>query len=167
MVAETILVALGANLPDAAGRRPLDICRDAAAALGRLPGLRLLGVSRWYRTAPVPASDQPDFVNGVARLAGAADPHALLAHLFRAEAEAGRLRGARNAARVLDLDLLAVDQLVLDTPDLILPHPRMAERAFVLVPLCDVAPGWRHPVLGRTARGLCRAVDGSGVIPLE
>lgn len=143
-----ILVALGANLPAADGAAPLDACRAAAAALDGLLGLRLRAVSRWYESAPVPPSDQPPYVNGVARLDGEADPAALLAALHAIEARAGRRRGAPNAARTLDLDLVAMGDLVRAAPDPVLPHPRAHLRAFVLAPLRDVAPGWRHPVLG-------------------
>ncbi|GAC1482492.1 MAG: 2-amino-4-hydroxy-6-hydroxymethyldihydropteridine diphosphokinase [Acetobacteraceae bacterium] len=162
-MAETVLVALDANLPDGEGRSALETCRRAAERLGGRPGLRLVALSRWYRTAPVPASDQPDYINGVARLSGAAEPASTLAWLHALEAEAGRVRGAANAARVLDLDLLAIDDVVVERPGLVLPHPRLAERAFVLAPLCDVAPGWRHPLLGRRADELLLDVDRSGV----
>ena len=148
---ESLLVALGSNLPDASGRSSLDLCRWALQQLASHPALTLEATSAWYRTAPVPISDQPDFINGVARLSGAIEPAALLALLHAIEAEAGRVRTVPNAARMLDLDLLAAGDRIIDTPDLILPHPRLADRAFVLHPLCDVAPFWRHPALGRTA----------------
>lgn len=164
-MSENILLAVGGNLPDATGRAALATCQWAVSRLAALPGLRLVAVSPWYCSAPVPPSDQPDYINGVARFAGEAEPHALLAALHAIEAEAGRIRGERNAARVLDLDLLGIDDQVVNTPDLVLPHPRLAERAFVLVPLCDVAPDWVHPVLGRTARALCKAVNPGGIRP--
>ena len=113
--------------------------------------MTLAATSAWYRTAPVPRSEQPDFINGVVLLTGGIEPATLLARLHAIEAEAGRVRSVPNAARVLDLDLLAAGGRVIDSPGLVLPHPRLAERAFVLYPLCDVAPGWRHPILGRTA----------------
>ncbi len=143
-------MAVGANLP-ADGRTPLATCRWSVEQLALLPGLRLRAVSHWYATRPVPESDQPSFINGVAVLAGAAEPHWLLQALHGIEAAAGRVRTEPNAARTLDLDLLAMDGLVLSTPGLVLPHPRMQQRAFVLVPLHDVLPGWRHPVLGLDA----------------
>lgn len=150
-----ILIAIGANLPDHAGAHPLVTCRAAAEALRGLPDLRLVALSRWYATAPVPPSGQPDYVNGIARLEGhAGDPAALLARLHAIEAQAGRVRGVPNAARTLDLDLIDVDGLVRDGPSPILPHPRAHERAFVLRPLADVAPGWCHPRLGRTVEAL-------------
>lgn len=166
MLRRTILLAFGANLPSAEGLSPRETCAWAVDRAARLPGLRLETVSRWYRTAPVPASAQPDYVNGVARLSGEADPQALLLALHGIEAEAGRVRGAVNAARVLDVDLLAVDDVVADGPGLVLPHPRLHERAFVLAPLCDVAPEWVHPVLGRTAASLFAGLGAGGTAAL-
>ena len=166
-----ILIAIGANLPDAAGRPPLIVCRAAAQALDGLLGLRLVAVSRWYRSPAWPepadpAERQPDYVNGVARLAGTADPAALLAALHGLEAAAGRVRGVANAARPLDLDLIAMGPrggLVRPAPAPVLPHPRAHERGFVLAPLLDVAPGFVHPVLHRSARTLMAALPGARV----
>lgn len=151
-----IIIALGANLPDMCGRTPLQSCRAAAAALDTLPGLRLRALSRWYRTAPVPPlPGAPDFVNGVARLEGRApDPARLLAMLHAIEAEAGRQRPYANAPRSLDLDLIDQDGLRREGADPVLPHPRAHLRRFVLEPLRDVAPGWVHPVLGRSVEDL-------------
>ncbi len=149
-----ILVAIGSNLPRPDGRTPLQTCGWAVDQLAALPGLRLRGVSSWYETDPIPAADQPPFVNGVALLTGEAEPRALLQALHGIEAAADRVRSVPNAARTLDLDLIALDGLVVDDPSLRLPHPRAAERAFVLTPLCDVAPGWRHPIVGRPAADL-------------
>ncbi len=149
-----VLVAVGGNLPDADGLPPVETCRRAAAALDSLPGLRVAAVSRWFRTTPVPPSGQPDYVNGVVRLSGEAEPEWLLARLHEIEHAAGRARGAPNAARTLDLDLLALGGTVRAAPDPVLPHPRLHVRRFVLAPLCDVAPDWVHPVLGRTAASL-------------
>ncbi len=166
-----ILVAIGANLPQADGTPPLDTCRQAAALLDDLPGLRLRALSRWYLTAPVPPMPgSPDYVNGVARLeprpgATAPSPEALLAGLQAIEARFGRARPYANAPRTLDLDLLDMDGQVRAGPAPILPHPRMAERGFVLAPLGDVAPGWVHPVLGRTVEDLLTGLGGH--TPLE
>ena len=120
-------------------------------------GVHVRRRSRWYRSAPVPPSGQPDYVNGVAIVETALDPASLLALLHRIEARFGRVRGARNEARALDLDLLAYDDRVNDGADgPILPHPRLHQRAFVLRPLAELAPLWRHPRLGRTASSLAK-----------
>jgi len=144
-----VLIGLGANLfhPRHGGPR-----ETLEAALTRLVAseLQVLACSRWYRSAPVPASDQPWFVNGVAALETTLEPAALLARLHELEAAFGRRRGRRNAARTLDLDLLDYRGRISgpgEQPEL--PHPRLAGRAFVLLPLAEVAPGWRHPVSGR------------------
>ncbi|HUB11874.1 MAG TPA: 2-amino-4-hydroxy-6-hydroxymethyldihydropteridine diphosphokinase [Acetobacteraceae bacterium] len=159
-----ILVSIGANLPGPDGAPPLATCRRAAAALDALPGLRLRGLSRWFATAPVlaegaPPGAQPYYVNGMAHLvrapaAAAVDPAVLLRQLMALEAAAGRVRGEVDAPRVLDLDIIAVDDLVRAAPDPVLPHPRAHRRAFVLVPLAEVAPGWVHPVLRQSVAAL-------------
>jgi 2-amino-4-hydroxy-6-hydroxymethyldihydropteridine diphosphokinase len=145
-----ILVGIGSNLSGAGYETPL---ATAIAGLRALPaiGAAIVAASPWYLSAPVPVSDQPWFANSVARLTSDLAPEALLARLLDLEARFGRTRGARNAARVLDLDLLDHDGARRDTPALTLPHPRLHERRFVLAPLCDIAPEWRHPRLGLTA----------------
>ena len=161
-----ILVALGANLPAADGTPPLETCRRAAASLHGLAGLRCVAVSRWFATAPMPPSGQPLYINGVARLEGAVEPDRLLAALQALEAAHGRQRSVPNAARTLDLDIVAMGALVRPASDPVLPHPRMHERAFVLAPLLDVAPDWRHPVIGQTARALLAALPDQGARPI-
>jgi 2-amino-4-hydroxy-6-hydroxymethyldihydropteridine diphosphokinase len=166
-----ILIGIGSNLSRADGTPPLETCRHAAARLDALPGLRLRALSRWYLTNPVPPSGQPAYVNAVAMLrvevpAMEPDPGVLLAALQAIEASASRVRSSPNAARTLDLDIIAMGQggrMVRDAPDPILPHPRAHLRAFVLVPLLDVAPEWMHPVLGRTAGELLRELPEQGV----
>lgn len=160
---QTILVAIGANLASSEGRRPLETCRWAAGRIARLPGLEPRGVSRWFATRPVPASDQPRFVNGASWLSGNIEPCRFLASLQAIEAEAGRVRGVPNAARTLDLDLLAMDDMVMSDPKLILPHPRLQDRAFVLAPLHDIRPDWVHPVLHLSVATMLGAVSDQDV----
>ena len=143
-----ILVALGSNLPSAAGD-PLATCQAALKALAER-GIETLSHSHWYETAPIPASDQPWFVNGVATMSTTLDPQALLQRLHAIEHEFARTRSIPNAARTLDLDLLSYEEKQIANSMLTLPHPRLHERSFVLYPLRDVAPTWRHPLLGLT-----------------
>lgn len=170
-----MLISIGSNLPGAGGASPLETCRRAVTRLDALPDLRLAALSRWYSTDPVPPSGQPAYVNAVAvlRVAPGAtepDPAVLLAWLQAIEAEAGRLRSVPNAARTLDLDIIAMGdggQMVRAVPDPVLPHPRAHLRAFVLVPLLDVAPSWVHPVLRRQAGELLAAVPPQDVAVLD
>jgi 2-amino-4-hydroxy-6-hydroxymethyldihydropteridine diphosphokinase len=145
---EAILIGIGANLTSPRFGAPLQTCTAAVAALGRA-GIAVRRVSAWYESAPLPASDQPRYVNGVVLVETGLAPADLLAHLHDIEAAFGRVRRARNEARVLDLDLLAYGRRIAAAPARpTLPHPRLAERAFVLLPLSEVAPGWRDPVDG-------------------
>ncbi|MGC8468454.1 MAG: 2-amino-4-hydroxy-6-hydroxymethyldihydropteridine diphosphokinase [Acetobacteraceae bacterium] len=158
-----IFIAIGANLPGPDGLPARQTCARAAAALGEIAGLALLRLSSWYATAPDPPSGQPDYVNGVAELAGAMAPAALLAHLMAIEAGFGRVRTVANAARTLDLDIVAMGALVRAAPDPVLPHPRAHLRAFVMVPLAELAPDWRHPLLGATAAAIAAGLPRAGI----
>lgn len=147
-----ILVALGSNLPHPDYGSPLQVCEAAVDALQQA-GLRPVRRSRWFETTPVPASDQPNFINAVVQLAPESDlsPQNLLKELHKIEALFGRRRERRNEARLLDLDIIDFNGRVSEkdqTP--VLPHARMGERAFVLYPLRDVAPHWRHPAGGES-----------------
>ncbi len=183
-----ILVALGGNLAGPSG----DVTATLIAALQSLAaqGFEVIAVSRFFATPAHPPGSGPDYVNACAQLRANQLPLEVLAGLHAVEAAFGRLRGARWAARGLDLDLLAVGQTVLPdaateaawralTPDeqlirtpqtLILPHPRLAERAFVLIPLADIAPQWRHPSLGKTVAELVAALpeaEKAAILPLS
>lgn len=163
---DDILIGLGANLPGPGGTPPAATVEAALAELGRLPGLALAARSRLWDSAAWPDPTGPRYVNAVALLRGQAEPEALLARLHAIEAEAGRVRGLLNAPRPLDLDLLAVNDLVIERPGIVLPHPRMQDRAFVLGPLAEICPAWRHPVLDRTAAELLAALPPSDARPL-
>ncbi|MEX2201355.1 MAG: 2-amino-4-hydroxy-6-hydroxymethyldihydropteridine diphosphokinase [Dongiaceae bacterium] len=150
---ERIFIGLGSNLPGLHGdpRAQLEAALQELAA----EGIRVVRRSRWYESEPVPVSEQPWFVNGVVEVETGLEPAALLALLHRVEAAFGRIRRIRNEARALDLDLLAYGERVMAGEGLPeLPHPRLQDRAFVLLPLAEVAPAWRHPVLGESAAAL-------------
>ncbi len=133
-VASTAYVGIGANLGD-----PVRAVTQAITDLDALPGTKLVAQSSLYRSAPVDAQGD-DYINAVAGLSTSLTPHQLLAALQAIENAAGRQRPFRNAPRTLDLDLLLFDAVRMDTVALTLPHPRMAQRAFVLVPLHEIAP---------------------------
>jgi len=149
-----ILIAIGANLPGVHGGNALENCARGVAAIKSIPGLTFKSQSNWYRTAAIPPSGQPDYCNGVVRLEGEIDGAALLAALHQIEADAGRTRGAPNAARTLDLDIIDLNGAIRAVPPPILPHPRAHLRAFVLRPILDVAPSWQHPAFHRSVTSL-------------
>ena len=151
---EAVIVALGCN-----DKGPWRDCREAleaALARFRAEGIDVLMRSSWWRSDAWPDPTDPSFLNGVVIVRTALDPHALMAALGRIEEAFGRRRGARNAPRTLDLDLIAFGRLNGDLEGLILPHPRAAERKFVMGPLAEIAPGWEHPD-GGTAEALSAA----------
>lgn len=181
-------IALGGNATSPAGK-PEFTLREAIRRLSA-DFVEVSRISRLYATPAFPAGSGPEFVNAVVAVQTALPPTALLAHLHDIERQLGRERHARWSARTLDLDLIAYADAVhpdaatyqmwhdlpLDkqkqvAPDgLILPHPRLQDRSFVLGPLCDVAPDWRHPVLGQTASALFAALpaaDRGSLRPLE
>lgn len=154
-------VGLGGNLGD-----PVRMVRQAFDALDALPGTRCIARSRLYASAPVGKLDQPDFVNAAAKLHTTLAPQALLEALLGAEARHGRVRGERNGPRTLDLDLLLYDDVVCASDTLVLPHPRLHERAFVLLPLVDIEPRLDIPGKGAVA-DLARAVGDQRIAPIE
>jgi 2-amino-4-hydroxy-6-hydroxymethyldihydropteridine diphosphokinase len=145
-----ILIGIGGNLESAQFGPPCDTLTAALAAL-KEKRIRILTRSGWYRTEPVPRSDQPWFVNAVVSLATELGAKDLLNALQATERQFGRVRGEPNAPRILDLDILDYQREVMDTTSLVLPHPRLHERRFVLIPIAEIAPDWRHPILELTA----------------
>jgi 2-amino-4-hydroxy-6-hydroxymethyldihydropteridine diphosphokinase len=147
-----ILIALGANLPSIYGK-PDDTLEEAKRELARR-GISIMKSSKIMISDPVPVSDQPKYRNAVVSVSTVFSSQELLAELKSIEADFGREDTERNAARVLDLDLIAYDGRIIQGRDLMVPHPRMHQRAFVLGPLMEIAPNWVHPVLKRTAAEL-------------
>ena len=186
--ARSALIALGANIVSPYG--PPEVTLHAALEeIAQLVG-KVTGKSRFFRTPCFPAGAGPDYVNAAVALSTTLSAPAILSALHRIEANFGRERVQRWGMRTLDLDLLALDTLVLPDaathaawralpPDLqkmrapeelILPHPRLQDRAFVLVPLADVAPDWLHPILRQTVRQMrdaCPAADLAEVVPFD
>ena len=159
---DSILIAIGSNQRCVARG-----CEDSlAVCLSLVARLRVGGVvsvercSSWYYSEPVPRSEQAWFVNGVVAVTSHYAPRALLAYLHDIEHDYGRVRHTRNEARVLDLDLLAYGQRVVTSDDLVLPHPRLPERLFVLYPLRDVMADWCHPVSGKDVDALLLGLRG-------
>ena len=155
-------IALGGNLGDV--RRSFVAARTELAAL---PGCRLAGSSRLYRSAPIGPAGQADYANAVVALDTELMPRTLLHEMQRIEDAHGRVRDVRWGPRTLDLDLIALGDAISDTAELILPHAEMHRRIFVLQPLCDLAPGWQHPRMKQTARELLDACLRSGQALLD
>ncbi len=145
-----ILIGIGGNIASPRFGPPRNTLTAALAALED-EGIGILTCSGWYRSEPVPRSNQPWFVNAVASLTTELGARDVLAVLQAIETRFGRVRGVPNASRILDLDLLDHRGQVTETPSLVLPHPRLHQRRFVLAPLAEIAPDWRHPLLGMTA----------------
>ena len=145
MAISQFYVGVGANLTPEGYANPRAGCEAALASLADYD-IHITRLSNWYESAPVPLSDQPWYLNAVAVGKTPHDAVDTLAILHQKEADFGRVRGVRNAARVLDLDLLDFAGTVNQSESLTLPHPRMDQRAFVLLPLKELAPDWRHPV---------------------
>lgn len=151
-------IALGSNIGESQA-----ILEGALKTLEQTPGITIKAKSSWYKTAPVGGPSQPDYLNGAAILQVQLSPQQLLKTLLEIEQEFGRVRQERWGPRTLDLDVLLFDDLILETPDLQIPHPRMTERAFVLVPLAEIAPDWIEPVTGEPISQLAQKLDSSEV----
>lgn len=149
---DAAVVALGGNVPGDYGTS--EALLEAALARFAAAGLPILRRSSWWRSAAWPDPSAQEYRNGVVLVEARQGPQALIRTLFTLENAFGRRRAERNAPRTLDLDLIAYGRIVSDDPHLTLPHPRAHERLFVMGPLAEIAPDWRHPVLGSTAAEL-------------
>ncbi|NJL01751.1 MAG: 2-amino-4-hydroxy-6-hydroxymethyldihydropteridine diphosphokinase [Spirulinaceae cyanobacterium RM2_2_10] len=150
-------IALGSNLGE-----PLAHVQGAVQCLDQTPTLALQACSRWYSTTAV-GPPQPDYINGCVLVHSQLAPLALLDHLLAIERQFGRIRRERNGPRTLDLDLLLYGDQIIDLPRLQVPHPRMCDRPFVLVPLAEIAPDWHVPNTQHTVRQLLQTLDSAGV----
>ncbi|MDA0241737.1 MAG: 2-amino-4-hydroxy-6-hydroxymethyldihydropteridine diphosphokinase [Proteobacteria bacterium] len=153
-----IVIGIGSNLPHREFGRPLDVGKAAISYIEQ-SGIRIAGLSPWYKTDPVGTRAQPSYVNAVVIVRTGLGPHALLKYLRATEALFGRKRSFINAPRTLDLDIIAYDALSIARGNLTIPHPRYHERAFVLRPLADIAPSWRDPQSGKSAETLLREIS--------
>ena len=156
-------IGIGANLPGPSCATPRATCEAALKALEQA-GLKIKSQSSWYKSAPVPASSQPWYINGVISIETSLEASALLAILQDVENQFGRTRTTKNAARRLDLDLIAYADKASGwqggvDDKMIIPHPRMSERGFVLLPLHEIAPNWHHPVLNVSLEELISRLD--------
>jgi len=160
-----IIIAIGANLDSPRYGPPRETCAAALAALEN-DGVRIVRRSHWYESAPVPPSDQPWYVNAAAIVETSLGPESLMDLMQDIERRFGRVRREANAARILDLDLIAYDEktIVAEDGSLIVPHPRMRERAFVLLPMQDIAPDWIHPDTAESLSVLIAGLTGEGEI---
>jgi 2-amino-4-hydroxy-6-hydroxymethyldihydropteridine diphosphokinase len=153
-----VFVALGANLPSRFGGPP-ETLAAAREALER-QNMRVIKASRLWLTAPVPISDQAWYHNQVVSIQTSLSPPECLQKLHAIEQSFGRVRQARNEARILDLDIVAWGNEIINENGLVIPHPRMTERLFVLGPLSDIAPDWIHPTSGKNVKALLAALPG-------
>ena len=161
MKLESAFIAIGSTL-----KAPEAQVRDAVEELAMLPRTRLARVSSLYRTAPVGFADQPDYVNAVAEIETALAPRALLDALLAIERRHGRVREFANAPRTLDLDIALYDDTTVDEAGLSIPHPRMHERAFVMVPLAEIAADRNVPGIGRVG-DIAASLPDQGITRIE
>ena len=157
-----IFVGIGSNLSSEAFGNPIKNCIEAVKILNN--EILIEEISPWYKSEPVPKSDQPWYVNGVLNINTDLNPLEVLNILLKIETNFGRTRGKKNESRVLDLDLLTFNDLIIDTKKLIIPHPRMHLRSFVMKPITDINPNWIHPKLKINSKDIMMRIEkGQGI----
>tara|TARA_B100001029_G_C14909961_1_gene365904 strand:- start:13 stop:510 length:498 start_codon:yes stop_codon:yes gene_type:complete len=149
-----ILIAVGSNLESKQFGLPYDNCLQAIKLIRKK--FNVERVSEFYKSEPIPKSKQPWFVNAVIEIVTKNEPEKILEELLNLEKYFKRQRKNKNEPRVIDLDLLSYNDMILETDSLIIPHPRMHHRKFVIKPICDINPLWRHPLLNKTAKDLLK-----------
>jgi len=142
-----IIIGVGSNLTSEIFRSKQEACETSIELL-KENNIEIISKSSWYETAPIPSSLQPNFINGLISVNTQLNSLNLLKLLLRIELQMGRVRTGKNAARIIDLDLIAFNKEKIETKTLTLPHPKLTQRAFVVIPLIEIAPKWRHPVTG-------------------
>lgn len=162
-----ILIAIGANLSNVQFKTPRAACGAALQCLNKHKNIIIKNRSQWYRTAPVPVSDQPWYVNAVIEIESTLPPLRLMQVLLDTEQHLGRVRSTANAPRIIDLDLLCYNNMVMQCdqttnhPALAIPHPRLHERAFVLLPLSNITRRWVHPITNKTVETMITELNPS------
>ena len=151
-----ILIAFGSNLSSELFGNPIENCIKAVEILKTK--FKVEKISKFYKTEPIPKSSQSWFINGVVSIKTDYKPIHVLEHLMQIENSFKRIRGIKNDPRVIDLDLISYNDIVLNSKELVLPHPRMHERKFVLMPICDINEEWIHPVLKKKAKNLLKTL---------
>ncbi|HHD11421.1 MAG TPA: 2-amino-4-hydroxy-6-hydroxymethyldihydropteridine diphosphokinase [Deltaproteobacteria bacterium] len=151
---QRVLISIGSNLT-----RRIRRCKDAIEKLGEEEGIEVVRCSSFYETSPWGRKGQPDFINAAAQLETELAPFELLGVLKNIEVELGREEGERWGPRVIDLDIILWEDKIIDNRELKIPHPQMHRRKFVLIPLCEIAPEWVHPVMGKTVKELLKECD--------
>ncbi len=160
-----ILIAIGSNLNSDSFGSPLQNCLQAIKLLKKK--FNVEKISKFYETEPIPKSNQPWYVNGAIKIKSNLSPQEILENLILIEKAFKRVRNKKNEARTIDLDLLTYNDQVLNTTNLILPHPRMHLRKFVMQPVCDIDEEWIHPVLNKSAKNMIKTLANQNIFNIR
>jgi len=153
-----IIIAIGSNLESNFFGSSIEICNKSVELI-KNSGVQIIDQSSWYETAPIPMSSQPNYINGVVSVQTQLSAEDLLLKLLSIEKQMGRVRKKRNGARIIDLDLICYSDDVIKSKVLTLPHPKLSERAFVVRPIFEIAPNWKHPISGQMVNEILETVS--------